>query len=153
MKYMIIIVVVVVALILWMIKPQPAYTGSLGIISDIPRYLEALLKSDDPHAFLIITRESSGDFLQFTAGENIVQMDFPLITEQQKNKAEQLKNICSNLGLVLEEHAGTDGSKFYDWNLSGNPEEMFKIIAPIFIRVFGAKSDDVIRFDHDGITI
>ncbi len=153
MKYVTIIVVVVVVLIFWMMKPQSTSPGSQAVLSDVPRYLEALLKSDDPHAFLIITHESSGDFLQFTAGENIVQMDFPLITEQQKSKAEKLKSTCSSLGLVLEEYTGSDGSKFYDWNLSGNPEEMFKIIAPVFIQAFGVKSEDVISFEYDGLTI
>ena len=152
MKYVIIAVVVVV-LIFWMMKPQSTSAGSQGVLSDAPRYLEALLKSDDPHAFLIITHEPSGDFLQFTAGTNTVQMDFPLITEQQKNKAELIKNTCSNLDLVLERNKGRDGSEFYDWNLSGTPEEMFKIIAPVFILAFGAKADDVIEFQHDGLTI
>jgi hypothetical protein len=153
MKYVIVIVVVVVVLVFWMMKPQNTSAGSQGILSDVPRYIEALLKSDDPHAFLIITHDSSGDFLQFTATENIVQMDFPLITEQQKSKAEKLKTTCSSLGLVLEENTGTDGSKFFDWNLSGTPEEMFKIIAPVFIQAFGAKADDAIEFQHDGLTI
>ena len=153
MKYVIIIVAVVVVLILWMMKSQSTTSGSQGILSDVPRYIDALLKSNDPHAFLIITHESSGHFLQFTTGENNVQMDFPVITEQQKIKAEKLKTACSNLDLVLEENTGTDGSKFYDWNLSGTPEEMFKIIAPVFIHAFGAKADDVIEFQHDGLTI
>ena len=153
MKYVIIIIVVVVVLILWMMKPQSTAEATQGTLSDIPRYLEALLKSDDPHAFLVITHESSGDFLQFTAGEDTIQMDFPVITEQQKSKAEEIKNTCSSLGLTLEENAGSGGEKFYDWNLSGTPYEMSATIATVLKQTFGVNPQNQLIFQHDGLTM
>ncbi len=158
MKFVIIITVVVFILIIWVkTKPSsfPAADGfsDSGVLSDTPKYLEALTISDDPHSFLVITHTPSDEFIQFSAGNNIVQMDYPLITEQQNSNAKQLKKICSGLGLVLEENTGTDGSKFYDWNLTGSAEEMFEIIAQVFIEVFGAKSKDVMFFQHDGLNI
>lgn len=153
MKYVIIIIVVVVVLILWMMKPQSPAEATQGVLSDIPRYLEALLKSDDPHAFLVITYESSGDFLQFTAGENTVQMDFPVITKQQKSKAEEIKNTCSSLGLTLEENTGSGDEKFYDWNLGGTSYEMSSTIATALNQAFGVKPEDQLIFQHDGLTM
>ena len=148
MKYVIIIIVLAVVLILWMMKsPSPIPSAkSKGVLADLSLYLSALLESDDPYAFLIVTHESSGDFLQFTAGDNTVQMDFPLITEQQKNKAEKIKATCSNLGLVLEENKGSEGSEFYDWNLTGSPDEMSKIISSVFTQAFEVKEDDSMEF-------
>lgn len=159
MKFVIIIAVVILILIIWVkMRPTPfpdfadGFSDS-GVLSDTPKYLEALMQSDDPDSFLVITHTPSDEFLQFTAEDDVVQMDYPLITEQQQSKAEILKKICANLGLVLEENSGTDGSKFYDWNLTGNTEEMFQIIAPVFIQAFGAKADDVLFFQHDGLQI
>lgn len=95
---------------------------------------------------LIVTHESSGDFLQFTGGDNFVQMDYPLITEQKKNKAEKIKTTCSKLGLVLEENKGSEGSDFYDWNLTGSPDEISKIIFSVFTQTFEVKEDDSLEF-------
>lgn len=155
MKYGIIIIVLAVVLILWMLKSPPPIPSakSKGVLADLSLYLSALLESDDPYAFLIVTHESSGDFLQFTAGDNSAQMDFPLITEQQKNKADKIKSTCSNLGLVSEENNGSDGSEFYDWNLTGSPDEMSKIISSVFAQAFGVKSEDQLIFEHDGLTM
>ena len=153
MKYVIVIIAVVVVLILWMMKSKPTSITNQGTLSDIPRYIGALLESDIPGAFLIITHESSGDFLQFTARENTIQMDFPLITEQQKKKSNKLKVVCSELGLKLEENTGSDGSKFCDWNLRATPEEMSRIITSVFIQTFESKEEDHLIFQYGGLTI
>ncbi len=156
MKFVIIIAVVILILIIWLKTKSSPFSGAdgfsdSGVLADTPKYLEALMKSDDPHSFLVVTHTPSDEFLQFTAEDNVVQMDYPLITEQQKNKSEMLREICNSLDLELELTTGSDGSKFYDWNLTGDAEEMFQAIAPIFIQAFGAKADDVVFFQHDGL--
>ena len=158
MKFVIIIFVVILILVIWTKIKSPSFPAAdgfsdSGVLSDTPKYLEALINSDDPHSFLVVTHTPSDEFIQFSAGANNVQMDYPLITEQQKANAKQLKKICEELGLVLEENTGTDGSNFYNWNLTGSAEDIFEIIAPVFIQAFGAKSEDVMFFQHDGLNI
>ncbi len=151
MKYVIIIVVMVVVLILWMMKrPSPSTNiQNHGNLSATPRYLEALLKSQDSDSYVIITHAESGQFLQFTAGENTVQMDFPVFTKNQEEKSELVKETCSSLGLVLKVTRGSDGSMFYDWDLSGSSENMSKIITQVFGKSFGTKPEDDYIFEHD----
>jgi len=131
-------------------RPSPSTNiKNQGSLSEAPRYLEALLKSQDSDSYVIITHEASGHFLQFSPGENIIQMDFPVITKKQRDKSDVIKESCSKLGLVLKVTNGTDGSMFYDWDMSGTPEEMCKIIIQVFSEAFGTKPEDNFVFEHD----
>jgi len=57
-----------------------------GTISDIQKNIEGLLSSNDEKAFLIITVTNTNQFVQFSAYDKIVQMDFPMIEDEQKDR-------------------------------------------------------------------
>jgi hypothetical protein len=59
----------------------PNITGWLREIED---YINTLMSGDNDTAFLVIEISGTEDFIQFLNDEKSVQLDFPLVTDRQK---------------------------------------------------------------------
>src|ERR1044072_2401128 len=75
-------------------------------------YIGRLLLAPEGEAFLVVTVAGSEDFLQMTAGEESVQIDFPLVTERQCGFESKIRATAEGEGLTIEENLGSDGAGF-----------------------------------------
>lgn len=144
-------ILVVIAAFLLFSRRTPIATFQKGGFSDIQPFLHKLMHSQSPNAFLVIKVTDTADFLQFTAANGILQMDYPLITDDQKSHAEQLSAACKALDLTPKRNTGTDGSEFLDCDISGTPSEMASIVQKVFETVFGVSKDQQLTFEGSGL--
>ena len=153
MKSMIVIgvILLVVFALLFLSRRVSTTTCYQGGFDDIPSFFQKLMHAQTHNAFLIIQVTDSPDFLQFTAGDEILQMDYPLITDDQKRNARQLSSVCERLGLPSRKNTGTDGSEFLDFDITGTPEEMSLIVQKVFESVFGVSKDQQLTFKGNGL--
>lgn len=131
MKFIIIpiVVILVFSVFKWLFSSEDSSENSLGNVTDIGPLVEGLMNSSEEHPFLIIAKLGTEDFIQFTPGTNGVQLDFPLITERQKECEEKFIAVAEEMNLNVEKDKGSDESNFLDINLNGTPSELTEIIA------------------------
>ena len=108
-----------------------------------------LLEAEVTDAFLVVTVRATGDFVQFTAVPGKVQVDFPQVTQRQRQLRPKVEETCRELGLALS----TDGSEFLDYEISGSAESIATIVRELFRGVFGVASDRELLFDAQGFDV
>jgi hypothetical protein len=111
------------------------------------------MQSSAPDAFLVVTVRPTGDFVQFAAVAETVQLDFPLITARQREIQPSLEEVCAELGLIRTVNSGTDGSQFLDYDIAGSPEEIADTVRAILRRVFAVESDADLSFAANGFSL
>jgi len=111
--------------------------GETGPVESLADYLGRLQRSSDPHAFLIVADPDSGDFVQFTASREAVQIDFPVITSRQQELEDRVYQVLETNGLIVETTTGTDGSRFLDADSTESPERTAEVVLAIFRDAFG----------------
>jgi hypothetical protein len=93
----------------------------VGTVADVPRHLRRLREAP-PGGFLILEVAGlDGAFLQFSAGPDVIQMDLALIQEVQVSPEQRFRVACESIRRPAYESAGSDGSRFLDCDLSGDP--------------------------------
>lgn len=117
------------------------------------RAFEGLTGSSAPDAFLVVTITATQDFLQFTAGPESVQLDFPLITDRQREARPRLERVCAELGLIPTIQPGSDGSEFLTYDIEGTPVEIATIVRILFERVYDVVSGDELTYETNGFTM
>jgi hypothetical protein len=128
-------------------RALPAEPGGPQALAD---YLDRLQRSTDPHAFLIVADPQSGDFVQFTASSEVIQINFPVITPRQQELEFRVRQVLEANGLRPASTAGSDGSRFLDADSSASPEETAEIIRSIFRDAFG-RLPDSLHYQSDGL--
>jgi hypothetical protein len=111
--------------------------AEIGPPESLADYLDRLQRSTNPHAFLIVADPETGDFVQFTASAEAVQIDFPVITPRQQELEPRVRQILEANGLRPETTTGTDGSRFLDADSTAAPENTAEIVRAIFRDAFG----------------
>lgn len=153
MKGTILVVALIIAItiVVWLVRRTSVSTGYLGDFRDIPAFLTKLIHATADDAFLIITIVDTGDFLQFSAAEGIVQMDYPLVTKRQRETAERLSAVCSQLGLTLDKNKGSDGTDFIDYDISGTSTEMAAVVQKVLEQAFDVSEGQKLVFEGNGL--
>jgi hypothetical protein len=147
----ILFLIAIAAVVYWFIRRLTSTKKHTGTSQDIHMHLQKLIRATDPAAFLIIEVSETGDFLQFSEHDGVVQMDFPLITTRQKQREETLATVCSQMGLTLEKTKGSDGSEFMDYNLTGDASSISSTVQKVFQQVFDVSGDQALVFKTSGV--
>jgi hypothetical protein len=124
----------------------PNITGWLREIED---YINTLMSGDNDTAFLVIEISGTEDFIQFLNDEKSVQLDFPLVTDRQKQLAERLRQEALEQNLELLENNGTDGMQFLTIFLKGSWSEVAQSIESLLINIFGVNANTMLGFEMD----
>jgi hypothetical protein len=122
-----------------------------GRIFDLAPYVDRLMRSSDPYAFLIITIVHSEDFMQLSGNPSGVQVDFPLITPRQQSFEERIKRVAGREGLEVVETHGSDGSLFLDIYLNGESRVIASICSKVLREVYSVSGDAELLFKHTGL--
>jgi hypothetical protein len=153
-----IVIVIIIALIVFYFlfirnsknnKSGTAY----GNYYDIQNYIEQLVISEESDAFIIITIKGTNDFLQLTGNTSEIQIDFPLITKQQKQNEDKIILAAKKLNLDYIYNTGSDGSKFLDFNIKNNVSNISQVTKNLLIEVFKVDENTVLEFEYNGFII
>lgn len=145
-----IIVLVVVAYWFW---PRSNYAGveemsKDGQLIDLPKYFNLYQSAASPYEMLIISAKGSEEFVQFSREGSNVEIDFPLVTENQKSLESKFRKTCERQGLEIREVFGSDDTLFLDADLPPSTEERAKIIKNILIDVFDITESEKLQFTY-----
>jgi hypothetical protein len=121
-----------------------------GSTIDIENYIDGLVGAPDEDGVLIITISGTSKFVQFNGGGYGVQMDFPLVTPEQKSMRASIETGGKEMGLVAIINLGTDGSEFIDFDLNGNPSEISKIVESFMAKLYGTNQSTQLEFVKHG---
>lgn len=124
-----------------------AESRKTGDLRDIEGVLQSLRESENPQSFLIVSVLDTGDFIQFSSNESAFEMDFPQITDRQKELRERFEATCAGLGLQLSVNRGTDGSEFLDYELEGEISVVSNVVRVVLTDVFGVGSSTSLQFE------
>jgi hypothetical protein len=109
------------------------------------------MRSEDPHAFVIVNVAHSEDFLQLSGDRNSVQVDFPLITPRQRSLEGTIRDVAEHEGLDVVETSGSDGSRFLDVNVNGDYRAVAAICSKILRGVYSLSGHVELKFEHVGL--
>ena len=113
--------------------------------SDLEMHLEALMRSSGSDAFLVVEIAGTQDFLQFTAADLMIQLDFPVVTEKQVLLEPKLRTIAQEL--ELEVYESGDEHRFLDIDLYGTTAEIAQTVQHIFHRLYDAGPETPLQFN------
>ena len=145
----IIVLILIVTIYSRIIRKPNSGTVTIGKSEIIETMIENLMKSTNKYRFLIITKHGSDDFIQFTGDNKGVQLDFPLVTERQKNQESAFRDTSAKLNLEVIDNQGSDGSSFLDINLKGNPSEISDTVKKFLGLLFDVDSNTKLEFTYD----
>jgi hypothetical protein len=118
-----------------------------GWLREIEYYIHKLMSGDNDTAFLVIEIAGTEDFIQFLKNEKGVQLDFPLITDRQKQLEERVRQEAFEQNLELLENNGTDGMPFLTIFLipvNGTSLEVAQSIENLLINIFGVNANTML---------
>ena len=141
----IVILLTVLALIAYLLWPRSNYS-EVGRIIDLPKYFNLLQNSSPSFETLIISIKASDDFVQFSRDGKNVEMDFPLVTPQQKALELKFRAVCKKQNLDIREVIGSDESLFLDADLPKATRDRANIVKNILTDVFDITESEKLKF-------
>ncbi len=105
-------------------------------LSDLPIYMEMLKDPALSFDTLIVTLAGGTEFFQFASDSGVVTLDFPLITDRQKDAANSAEILLSRLGQNPYYIEG-GGHRFLNSDLSGSLEEISEVSVLFGTEVLG----------------
>jgi hypothetical protein len=122
---------------------------AVGTFADLERQLDRLVRAKDPHAFLVIEVQDTPHFLQFSAGPEAIELDYPLITAEQRKREGAFRRFCTGAGLTLRDTTGSDGSRFLDCDLPRDVGAAAATVRRALQDLFGASATTRLLFRGD----
>ncbi len=147
------LVLVLIFLVMSFLSKSKANNSKSGTIIDIEKYISGLLNSTNMQVFLIIKVEATNQFTQLTKNKNGVQLDFPLVTDEQKSRKQDIIKIGEQLKLNLISNIGTNGVEFLDFGLEGDSEFLANAIEQVLTRLYKIDKNTDLEFQTNGYYI
>lgn len=113
-------------------------------------YVQGLMNAPNQDGVLIISISGTSNFVQFTGGFKGVQMDFPLVTSEQKEFRSSVERVAGSMNLSSVINIGTDGSEFLDFDLHGSPAEVSNLVETFLEKLHGEAVMEKLHFEKHG---
>ena len=131
------------------VADTPSGGSNVGTEADLEMQIAKFLAADPDSSFLIIqVSGSEEDFLQFTASSDSVQVDFPLITERQRQRERLIHDACSSLRLEPRINEGSDGARFLDCSIPSDVTAVSAVTRKLLRAVFRTSEETQLEFEH-----
>ena len=141
------VVIVLIAFLAFLFLYRPDNTEDLaGTIKDLENYIGIMMLSAEKYAFVIATVQRTKDFVQFSGNTKNIQLDFPLITDRQKNMEAAFRTTAKEMDLKIIENRGTGGETFLDIDLKGTTAEISLVARTFMERFLGITQDTKIKY-------
>ena len=118
----------------------------------LSHYFSSLQQSNNKYAFLIIATPSPEDFVQFTADEKGFQLDFPAISERQKELEKDFNNVATSIDLKVIQNKGSDNSTFFDIEINEESKKVAVVTKKIMMNLFKISEDSDLHLTWVGFT-
>lgn len=141
-----ILLIVLVAVVIYFVIRPTTNSPVQGLTIDIENYINGLVGVPNEDGVLIITISGTSKFVQFNGGGYGVQMDFPLVTQEQKSMRASIEAVGKEMDLVAIINLGTDGSEFIDFDLDGSPSEISNIVESFMAKLYGTNESTQLEF-------
>ena len=120
-----------------------------GTFADLQPQLDRLVRATDPHAFLVIELEDTPHFVQFSAGADVIELDYPIVTVEQRSREAAVRQFCTTAGHRLRETTGSNGARFLDCDLPRDATLAAAAVRQALEAVFGATATTRLLFGGD----
>ena len=131
-------------------KQLPVAHGSLA---DLHSYVGRLIRSPNSGGTLVIQIRGAEAFIQFTGGSSGVEMDFPLVTPDQKAREPIIRAFCDRYHLRLRVSFGTDGSGFLDVDLAPDVGMISTVVRAAFAEIFDVREPMTVDYLSAGLAV
>jgi len=138
-----------VLLLAWLFWPGRTYRNR-GTVAELEPRISHLMRSGR-QTFLIVGIPGTKDFLQVTATPESAQIDFPLITDRQRELEPMIREAAAELRLDFRETRGSDGSRFLDFDFRGTSGEIAVACRKLMTHVFGLSENAPLTFESDAV--
>jgi hypothetical protein len=145
-----VLLVVLAVIVTYFLKRPKSNDPVRGSIIDIENYIKGLMETAEGDGVLIVTITGTSNFVQFTGGVSGVQMDFPLVTSEQKSLQVSIESVGKEMALAAIINSGSDGSEFIDFNLEGSPSEITNIVENFMASLYGTNQTTQLEFKTYG---
>ena len=121
---------------------RPANSKIETSLDDLAPHFARLAANEVPS--LIVAVRNTGEFLQFSGQSGQIQLDLPLITQEQQNLEPMLLAALISRGLEPYVTIGSDGARFLDADLNGTPDQIATLVSSVFQEVFRLQADEIV---------
>jgi hypothetical protein len=139
------LILIGVLLLAWVLWPRHVHRIT-GKASELEPRIAQLMQSER-QTFLIVRVAGTRDFLQLTAAPDSAQIDFPLVTDRQRELEPKIREAAAELQLDFRETCGSDGTRFLDCDLTATPAEIARACRQLLQRVFGITEDATLAYE------
>ena len=141
-----VLLVVLTVIVVYFLKRPTENSPVQGSTIDIENYIKGLMGTIEEDGVLIVTISGTSKFVQFNGGASGVQMDFPLVTSDQKSLQVSIESVGKEMELEAIINLGSDGSQFIDFNLEGSPSEISNIVENFMAKLYGTNQSTQLEF-------
>jgi hypothetical protein len=103
------------------------------------------------YAVVILTVRGTDQFVQYSGGTTGIQLDLPLVTQDQQDCEAEIRAFFAERGERVVERRGTDGARFLDVDLPADPDRLARLTAGVVCEVFGAPRTVKLVVQSDGL--
>lgn len=100
---------------------------------------------------LVIGVVNATPFLQFAGGAGGIEMDFPVITAEQRERAPAFRLFLKERGLTARVTEGKNGEVFLDVDLPGDPVRVAQLARDLLIDVWEIAPSAALTFLGEGV--
>ncbi len=129
---------------------QSVVEGGLG---DLRAHLSLLIDAPvDANPFLIVAVYRENDrFLQFSVSADVVQLDHPLISPEQKERETAVRAALEGADCTPEINLGSDGSRFLDCDLPRSVDSVVQATSAVLPSALGVDNSTRLIFSSVGL--
>lgn len=134
--------------------PQPPFPyETSSAFADILSHASRLARSPDSAGTLVIQVVGAEPFVQFGGGADGIEMEFPLITPEQRSRESALRRFLDEPGLKMRVTFGDNGAQFLDVDLPGEPNYVAQLARDVLTSVMGVEQSGALSFMGEGLGV
>ena len=140
----------VVAALLFAFWPGTDDAGAYATTAELFPALRELVAAENPEAALIVSVVGSPDFIQFSAQDRFIDIDFPMGTSRQQQLRPQIEAAGAALGVSRKIVVGADETGALDYTIIEGPQVAADVAAGFLQRVLEVTHSTPLTFQFKG---
>lgn len=133
--------------------PPPLQSVVQGDLGDLRTHLSQLIDAPvEANPILVVFVYGANDrFLQFSVSEDVVQLDYPLISPEQQGRETAVRAALEGADCTPEINRGSDGSRFLDCDLPRSVDSVVQATSAVLESALGVDDSTRLVFASTGL--